>query len=383
MDIGCKIRNIFSFSVHGNGKYLHIFVKSFRKRIQAMEGKITINDVAKAAGVSKGTVDRVLHNRGEVSAASKARVLKVIEELGFSPNVYASLLASRKVRKIVCLIPEFHQGEFWELTEKGIGAGQENAAKYGVEVVTVRYDQYDMESFQRACARTLEEDPVGVVLAPMFRNETLKFVKELSAKGIYYVYIDSKLEEDGYLAYFGMPMYQSGYLCADILTMGMPVRSVNIIRIARDKKGLSDPTLTRRTGFVDYIGEHFPDCEVRNVFIDPKDRDLRFEALDRMFGQMPADHLVMFNSRIHLVADYLRERGVHGCRVVGFDVLEKNLAALREGYVQALIAQHSDQQAAAAIDSIVEVSLLHRPLAKRDNFTQMDILNRYNCDYYL
>ena len=96
-----------------------------------MEGKITINDVAKAAGVSKGTVDRVLHNRGEVSAASKARVLKVIEELGFSPNVYASLLASRKVRKIVCLIPEFHQGEFWELTEKGIGAGRENAAKYG------------------------------------------------------------------------------------------------------------------------------------------------------------------------------------------------------------------------------------------------------------
>ena len=220
-----------------------------------MEGdnKITINDVARAAGVSKGTVDRVLHNRGEVSARSKARVLEVIERLGFKPNVYASLLASRKVRRIVCLIPEYHPGEFWELTEKGIAAGKENAAKYGVTVEDVRYDQYDMESFQNACARTLEEDPVGVVLAPMFRNETLNFVKELSYRGIYYVYIDSKLEEDGYLAYFGMPMYQSGYLCADILTMGTPVPSVNIIRVARDKKGLSDPTLTRRTGFVDYI----------------------------------------------------------------------------------------------------------------------------------
>ena len=57
--------------------------------------KVTINDVAKAAGVSKGTVDRVLHNRGEVSRKSKEKVLKVIEELGFKPNLYASLLASQ------------------------------------------------------------------------------------------------------------------------------------------------------------------------------------------------------------------------------------------------------------------------------------------------
>ena len=50
-------------------------------------GKITINDVARAAGVSKGTVDRVLHARGEVSKKSREKVLKVIEELGFKPNM--------------------------------------------------------------------------------------------------------------------------------------------------------------------------------------------------------------------------------------------------------------------------------------------------------
>ena len=52
-----------------------------------LKGKITINDVAEAAGVSKGTVDRVLHNRGEVSEKSRQKVLKVVEELGFSPNL--------------------------------------------------------------------------------------------------------------------------------------------------------------------------------------------------------------------------------------------------------------------------------------------------------
>ena len=89
--------------------------------------KVTINDVAKAAGVSKGTVDRVLHNRGEVSEKSRKKITKVIEKLGYIPNMHASLLASKRNFRIICLLPEFSKGEFWELTEKGMSQGQEYA----------------------------------------------------------------------------------------------------------------------------------------------------------------------------------------------------------------------------------------------------------------
>lgn len=349
------------------------------------DSKITINDVAIAAGVSKGTVDRVLHNRGEVSRKSREKVLKVIEELGYKPNLYASVLASRKLQKIICIIPEFAPGEFWELTARGIASGKEKSSAFGVSVQTIQYDQYDVESFSNACERALQEKPSGVILAPMFRVETLKFVSRLKEHGIYYMYIDSRLDDDGYLGYFGMPMYQSGYLCADMLTWGHPVKKVHVIRIARDKKGLSDPTVSRRVGFMDYMAENYPDCMVENVFINPKDPDDIRMKMDRLFEQDsdPVKYLTMFNSRIHLVASYLKERDVHSCRVVGFDVLEKNLEAMREGYVQVLIAQHSDLQAESAITAMADWLLIGKPLPKKDNYTQMDILNRYNCDYYL
>ncbi|MBO8454316.1 MAG: LacI family DNA-binding transcriptional regulator [Bacteroidetes bacterium] len=347
--------------------------------------KITINDVARLSGVSKGTVDRVLHNRGEVSKESRDRVLRVIDELGYRPNIYASLLASRRQHKIICVIPEYLPGEFWELTERGLVKGGEYAADYGIEVKTVKYDQYDLESFQQACARTLEERPSGVIIAPLFRTETFRFVSELKSRGIVYMYIDSKLEDDSYLAYFGMPMYQSGYLCADLLTDGRKVRKVHVIRIARDKKGLSDPTVTRRAGFMDYMSEHCPETEIENVFIDPKDASAVRAGLDRLFSEDtdPHKYLVMFNSRVHLVADYLREHGIATCRVVGFDVLERNLAALKDGFVQLLIGQHADSRTEDAVVAMTEWLLLHKPIARKDNFTQMDILNRYNCDYYL
>ncbi len=346
--------------------------------------KATINDVALQAGVSKGTVDRVLHNRGEVSPKSREKVERAIEALGFKPNIYASMLASKKVRKIVCLIPEFNPGEFWELTDEGIRAGEEDASNYGVSIVKLSYDQYDVESFQAACRRTIDEDPVGVVLAPMYGNETLNFVRTLKDKGISYAYIDSKVEDDdGYLAYFGMPMYRSGYLCADILASISTLDSINIIRIDRDQRGFSDPTLMRRSGFLDYVHEHFPECVVNHVFLNPKDKAARFDTLDRMFDQTPSRNLVMFNSRIHLVAEYLRERNVRDCAVIGYDVLEKNLTALREGYVQVLIAQHTDRQIRSAINAIVEEVILLRPVPRRDNFMPMDLLTKYNCDYYL
>lgn len=348
-------------------------------------GRITINDVALAAGVSKGTVDRVIHNRGEVSKRSREKVLKVVDELGYRPNLYASVLASRKQQKIICLIPEFYRGEFWELTAKGIRSGMEKSSAFGVVVLTVQYDQYDVDSFRKACRKTLDENPSGVIIAPMFRAETLRFVGELKEKGICYMYIDSRLEDDGYLAYFGMPMYQSGYLCADILTEGRPLRKVHVVRIARDKTGLSDPTVSRRVGFMDYMSENFPECVIENIFIDPKDRDDIYSKLDRLFGEGMDDgkHIVMFNSRIHLVADYLKEKDIRNCRVVGFDVLERNLSALREGFVQVLIAQHSDRQAEEAISAMADWLLIGKPQEKRDNYTQMDILNRFNCDYYL
>ena len=351
-----------------------------------MEGnKVTINDVARAAGVSKGTVDRVLHNRGEVSAKSKEKVLKVIEELEFRPNLYASLLASQKERLICCLIPEHLPGEFWSLAGKGISDAEALVARYGIRVETINFDQYSLDSFREACKAVLDARPSGVLVAPMFREATLSFVNQLTDNQIPYVFLDSKIDEPGHLAYFGMPMYQSGVLCADILCGGRKIpETVYVVRIARDKLGLSDPTAARRAGFMAYMADKHPDTKIVSVFIDPKDKEAIWKVLDETIGQDDGQKfIVMFNSRIHIVADYLAFRGFRGNRVIGFDMLEKNMDHLRAGTVHSLIAQHTDRQAVDAVSTLADHILLGTPVARKDNFTQMDILTKYNCDYYI
>lgn len=348
--------------------------------------KITIVDVARRAGVSKGTVDRVLHNRGEVSPKSAEKVRRAVRELDYEPNVYASLLASGKSTLIICLLPRSDEGEYWDRIRVGCINGGASVTALNVKVEVVLYDQYDPDSFKEACASVLKKAPAGVIIPPLFKQSTLDFTSELQKRGIPYVYVDSKLEDDGYLAYFGLPNYKSGCLAAYLLTERCgddKVEDVLMVRIKRDKSGLSDPTVDRRAGFSDYMDASFPGCRIHNVFIDPSDPSSVMAVLSEFDRQHPGIGLVvMFNSRVHLIRTFLESHPCPGRRVVGYDNLEKNIAALRGGSVSVLIAQHVEDFTANTISALVDYILLGKTPAKRDNYVHMDILTKYNVENY-
>ena len=81
--------------------------------------KIRIKDIAERAGVSVGTVDRVLHNRPNVSPSAKTKVEKALEEMHYQPNMYASALAYNKTYTFHVIIPQHEQIAYWEEIEEG------------------------------------------------------------------------------------------------------------------------------------------------------------------------------------------------------------------------------------------------------------------------
>lgn len=343
--------------------------------------KVTIKDIARHTGLSKGTVDRVLHNREGVSKKSYAKIMKVIEELGYEPNIYASLLARNETKVVAVILPHSAHGEFWELVEPGLLKGIETAGKMGIEVRKIDYNQYDESAFIAACNTAMEMNPAGVVLPPMFKDATADLTARLRERAVPYVFIDTKPEdEQGHLAYFGMPPYKSGYLCASILTDGrepQEVKQIGAIRIQRDKLGLSDPTISRREGFIDYIKENYPACKLDFVFIDPNKPKEIDGILEKFFSENPdIRYVAMYNSRIHLIVPFLKRH--HKCRVVGFDSLSANLEALRDGTVTALIAQRPDEQIIDAISALTDLLVFGKTPSVRDNFSHMNILTRYN-----
>ena len=347
-----------------------------------VKDKITILDIARLTGLSKGTVDRVLHNRGEVSKKSYQKVMDVIKELDYEPNLYASLLARSERRTIAVLIPSHTPGSYWELASAGMQKAEPLIKPMSLAAESFTYDQYSAKSFRDACARVLESQPSGVVMAPMFHYETQVFAKELMARSIPYVLVDNILETPGHMAFFGIPAYRSGYLCAAMLTYGLPIKEALIVRILRDKERQSDPTVMRRAGFMDYMLEHSPGCTIRTLFIDPEDPVATDDSLQSFFSEFPGvRHIAMFNSRLHLIVPFL-ERHPANRKVVGFDNLEANLAALKRGTVTALIAQRPEEQVRQAIQALAERIVFQRMPEKTNNYMHMDILIQYNTEDY-
>lgn len=92
--------------------------------------------------------------------------------------------------------------------------------------------------------------------------------------------------------------------------------------------------------------------------------------------------VITFNSRIYLIAEYLKQSGLQNYRLLGFDMLERNVFALKEGYIRYLIAQHTETQLYQSIHSLARMLTLNTPPEPRDNYMPMDIIIKENVDFY-
>src|SRR2546423_6226876 len=84
-----------------------LIIVSLNRWSALMARKPTINDIARLAGVSKATVSRVLNHKPDVEAATRSRILRIVEEQAFIPSIAATGLAGGRSRLIGVLVPSF------------------------------------------------------------------------------------------------------------------------------------------------------------------------------------------------------------------------------------------------------------------------------------
>jgi len=79
-------------------------------------GKISIKDIAKQAGVSSATVSRVINNNGRFSEKTREKVLALIEEFEYSPNIVAKSLRTKRSQSIGVIVPDISNEFFSQVT---------------------------------------------------------------------------------------------------------------------------------------------------------------------------------------------------------------------------------------------------------------------------
>ena len=138
---------------------------------------LTLRDVSEACGVSEMTVSRVLRNRGDVSEATRTKVLAAAKELGYVPNQIAGSLASQRVNLVAVIVPSLSNMVFPEVLT-GINQILEDSPLQPVFGVT----DYLPEKEERVLYEMLSWRPSGVIIAGLEHSEATRAM--LSNAGI-------------------------------------------------------------------------------------------------------------------------------------------------------------------------------------------------------
>ncbi|MDR9485339.1 MULTISPECIES: LacI family DNA-binding transcriptional regulator [Sediminimonas] len=138
---------------------------------------LTLRDVSEASGVSEMTVSRVLRGKGDVSPATRERVLAAAKALGYVPNKIAGALASQRVNLVAVIIPSMSNMVFPEVMT-GISKVLEDTDLQPVVGIT----DYLPEKEEKVLYEMLSWRPSGVIIAGLEHSDASRAM--LRAAGI-------------------------------------------------------------------------------------------------------------------------------------------------------------------------------------------------------
>lgn len=349
-----------------------------------MAEKITIKDIAAYAGVSAGTVDRVLHNRPNVSAKARERVEKALKEQNYQPNAYASALAYNKSYHFVVLMPRHEQVAYWEEVEQGVKMAVESRKDFNISVDIFYYDRFNDDSFSREAEKCLDEKCNGVVLVPVELAVTRNLTDELHAQHIPFVLLDSYMPDLRPLAFYGQDSFSSGYFAARMLMLlASHEQEIALMKITKNGRVVSKQQDNREVGLRHYMKDHYPAIKIINLELPIDGTRQQYDnMLEQFFTEHPnIHHCITLGSKAHVMGDFLLRTNRREVQIMGYDMVKKNAECLRQGSISFLIAQHAYQQGYCSVDALFKAVVLKKKI-QPVNYMPIELLTPENVNFY-
>jgi LacI family transcriptional regulator len=348
-----------------------------------LPNSISIRDIAHIAGVSIGTVDRVIHNRGQVAQDTRIRVLKAIEELQYVPNVLARTLASKKISNIAILLPSSENNPYWKQPLEGIQQAAREILPFNFNVQLFLFDYSNEESFRSQCSAALLQKPAGIILAPLFNSSALSFVQECDKAKIPFVFLDEIINNCTPLAYFGQNSVQSGRVAGRLLLTSLKtIENIAVFEL-HTANAPSYHIELREKGFFDYFENNI---EVNNSqkskLIFPINLENANDEFERILKQHPdIQGIFVPNSRSYILAHWLSENYNRKIIIIGYDLLDENFFWLNNGVIDFLLCQRPQEQGYKSIMALFNFLFYNRNTEKF-NYCPIDVILKENSEYY-
>ena len=342
---------------------------------QEVNTPLTLRDIARQAGVSLATVDRVLHNRPGVRPDTIRRVRAAVEQNAFQPHVAAVELARGRIRRFAFVMPS-GPNLFMQQIQSYLGemSGWLSARRLAVEMVAT--DVFDPAVLASAL-EALAGDFDGVAVVALDHPSVRAAINDLVNGGMKVVTLVSDVPSSRRHHYVGIDNIAAGRTAGALVgRLVGPGRGK--VAIVAGSQGLRDHA-ERIFGFNQVMSSEFSQLHVLPV-LEGRDEDQRSEHLMmRLLGNHP-DIVGLYNvgAGTSGVAKALMDSGrASEVIFVGHDVTVMTRKLLLQGVMDAVISQNPGHEARAAVRVLLALAR-GEPILSEQEKIRIDIVMRDN-----
>ncbi len=308
--------------------------------------------------------------------------MKIISELDYKPNIFASNLASKKSAVFATLLPQPPSKEgYWNKPFIGVQKRIAELKQFGIQIQPFAFSQTNPAEFVREAEKIIELKPDGIVLAPFYRKESLEFIEKLKMNNIPFVFIDSEIKNAGQISYIGQNSYQSGLVSGKLLDLMLPGGNILIIHFAKEMDN-QNHLVEREKGFYDWYKKNNQTThQLFTTEVPDTDNELWMEKVKSIIEKNNIKGIFVTNSKVFYAGRLIEKYKLTDIKVIGHDLVKWNIEYLKKDIVQFLICQRPEEQGYNAINKLFRY-VVEKSNVPEQNYTSIDIITKENIDYY-
>lgn len=339
---------------------------------------VTIKELAAEAGVSRGTVDRVLHNRGKVKPDVEAHVREVADRLGYFPNRAGKALAlSKKAIKIGCLLPSIGN-PFFDDVKQGFYKAEKELSDYAITISISEVHGFKAKTHIDAIKALLAEDCdalcVSTIDTPAIRN----YLNGVIEQGVPVVAVNTDLSQTNRLCYVGCDYIECGRTAGGLISLCTCCKPNILIATGSYKmKGHNE----RISGFKQALDERNIEYEITKVIETQDDDSIAYKRVKTALLNNPAINCIYVAAAgVVGVGEAAIEAGFKernkDAIIVCFDDIPGTKKLVEDKVIDYTITQEPKQQGYRAVIKLFDYFIMKSP--QKDYYTNLIVKIKEN-----
>lgn len=338
---------------------------------------VTLQQIAETAGVSRGTVDRALNNRGRINPEVADNIRKLADKMGYQPNRAGRALARSKMPVTIGVLIQAAKTPFMEGVLKGAMEAKAEVESLGARVLIKTINDIDATKAIEEMQKLKEEGCNGLAVVPVDDERIKNTIDQFAEEDIPVITFNSDIEESKRLCFVGQDTFRSGKVAAGLMAEILPeFGKVLVISGYPTSYGHRN----RTKGFT---------RELNNLRNDIKILDIQYAFDDDQMAEKITKGMI--SEYQDLAGIYLTASGVHGVcnaleeqemlnkvKVISNDLTEQNIRYLKEGKINFLIGQDSYEQGYEPVMLLFDKLFDGKEPEKEFTYTEIDIKTKYN-----